>query len=254
MPSIRFLRVAGCATFAFVAAAAPAHVAFAQALPAGRTLLEKHDAAVGGRAAMDKHSSMHVTVTLSIAAANISGTMDEYHSKPNLFFAKQSFAGTDVLTGYDGKTGWSTNPQTGPQVLDSAATAELKSQADFFGDYYNPARIKSAETVEITDFEGQRCYKVKITHTDNTDALVYLDSASGLRAGQTETAKTMGREMQRTLVMGGYKDFGGVKIAMKRIIRIPMAEIVGEITGVEFDKVEASTFALPADVKVLVKP
>ena len=217
MPSIRFLCVADfrlCAAIALIAAGAPAGDALAQSLPAGKTLLEKHDAAVGGRAAMDKHSSTHVTVTLTIAAANISGTMDEYHSKPNLFFARQSFAGTDILTGFDGKTAWATNPQTGPQVLDSAATAELKSQADFFGDYYNPARIKSAETVEITDFEGQRCYKVKITHTDNTDAVIYLDSASGLRVGQTENAKMMGQEMQRTLVMSGYKDFGGVKIAM----------------------------------------
>jgi hypothetical protein len=253
MTVIRNFRVATFATTALIAAIASSQ-AQAQTLPSAKSLLERHDAAVGGRAAMDKHSSMHVTVTLSIAAANISGTMEEYHSKPNLFFAKQTFAGAEILSGFDGKTAWSTNPQTGPQVLDSAATVDLKNQADFFGDFYDPNKVKSAETVEITDFEGMRCYKVKIVHKDNTEAMVYLDSASGFRVGQTESAKMMGQEMQRTLVMGDYKDFGGVKIPVKRTIKLPMAEIVGEITAVEFDKVDASTFTLPADVKALVKP
>jgi hypothetical protein len=253
MPSTTSLRVAFCATTAFIATVAASQVQ-AQTLPTAKSLLEKHDAAVGGRAAMDKHSSMHVTVTLSIAAANISGTMEEYHSKPNLFFAKQTFAGAEILSGFDGKTAWSTNPQTGPQVLDSAATVDLKNQADFFGDFYDPSKIKSAETVEITDFEGTRCYKLKIVHKDNSEAMVYLDSASGLRVGQTENAKMMGQEMQRTLVMGGYKEFGGVKIPVKRTIKLPMAEIVGEITAVEFDTVAPSTFVLPAEVKALVKP
>lgn len=253
MPSIRNFRVAAFATIALIAAVS-ARDAQAQALPSAKSLLEKHDAAVGGRAAMDKHSSMHVTVTLTIAAANISGTMEEYHSKPNLFFARQSFAGAEILSGFDGKTAWSTNPQTGPQVLDSAATVDLKQQADFFGDFYDPTKIKSAETLEVTDFEGMRCYKVKIVHKDNSEAMVYLDSASGYRVGQTENAKMMGQEMARTLVMSDYKDFGGVRIPVKRVIKLPMAEIVGEITAVEFDKVEPGTFALPDAVKALVKP
>jgi hypothetical protein len=254
MRSIRSFRVAACATFAVIALAAPRMGAHAQALPTAKSLLEKHDAAVGGRAAMDKHTSMHETVALMIAAANLSGTMETYHSKPNLYLSKQSFAGGEVISGFDGKTAWAIAPGQGAQVLDSATTSELKGQADFFGDYYEPARIKSAETVEITDFEGQRCYKVKIVHKDDSESMIYLDSASGLRAGQTETAKMMGQEMQRTLVMTAYKDFGGVKMPTKRVMKLPVGEVVMDITAVEFDKVDASTFALPDAVKALVKP
>ncbi len=186
-------------------------------------LSEKHDAAVGGRAAMDKHaSSVHETVALTIAAANLSGTMETFHSKPNLYYSRQSFAGGEVQSGFDGKTAWAIAPGTPPTLMDSAQTADLRGQADFFGDYYDPTRVKSAETVDISDFEGQRCYKVKIVHKDNSESLIYLDSASGLRAGQVETAKMMGQVMQRTLVMSGYKDFGGVKMPTKRIMRLPV--------------------------------
>ena len=112
MHSIRPVRVAACATaaivFALSAASAPA-----QTLPTAKSLLEKHDAAVGGRAAMDKHNSMHETVTLSIAAANVSGTMETWHSKPDLYLSKQTFAGGEVTSGFNGKTAWAIAPGQG---------------------------------------------------------------------------------------------------------------------------------------------
>lgn len=254
MRSIRVLRAAASATIAFAIFAGSARVARAQALPSAKSLLEKHDAAVGGRAAMDKHTSMHQTVALSIAAMNVTGTMETFHAKPDLFLLKQNVAGGEVTTGFDGKTGWVLAPGQPPQVLDSATTVQLKEQADFFGDYYDPSRLKSAETLEITDFEGQRCYKVKIVHKDDSEATIYLDSATGLRAGQTQTAKMMGQEMLSTMTMKDYKDFGGIKMPTKRVQKLPMAEVNMEITGVEFDKVDPSTFALPDAIKALVKP
>lgn len=254
MRSIRTSDAARCATIAFLALAVPAHRSQAQSLPSGTSLLEKHDAAVGGRAALGKHNSMHQTVSLQIAAANLTGTMETFHTKPNLYFMKQSFAGGQVLTGFDGTTAWAIAPGQGAQILDSVTTAELKSQADFFGDYYDPARIKSAETVEVTDFDGKRCYKVRIVHKDDSEAMVYLDSATGLRAGQTASAKVMGQEIQTTVTMSDYKDFGGVKMSTHRVQRLPMGEIVMDITGVDFDNVDPSTYALPDAVKALVKP
>jgi hypothetical protein len=254
MHSIRPVRVAARAMLAIVAFSVSAGAASAQALPTAKSLLEKHDAAVGGRAAMDKHSSRHETVSLSIPAANISGTMETWNSKPNLYLSKQSFAGGEVATGFNGTTAWLVAPGQGASVLDTAAAAEMKAQSDFFGDYYDPSRVKSAETVGITDFQGQRCYQVKIVHKDNTESMIFLDSATGLRAGQTEVAKMNGQEMQRTVVMTDYKDFGGVKIPTKRVMKLPMAEVVMEVTAVDFDKVDATTYALPPSVKALVKP
>jgi hypothetical protein len=241
-----------CAAYAAIAImilAAPAQSAGAQTLPSAKSLMEKHDAAVGGRAAMDKHTSIHETVSLSIAAANMNGVVDVYQSKPNLYFSKTSFAQGEFLTGYDGTTAWGVAPQ-GAQVLDAVAAEPIKRQADFFADYYNPGAIKSAETVEITDFEGQRCYKVKIVHTDDTEATIYFDSATGLRAGQSAIMQGV----PSTQLMSDYKTFGGVMMPTKRVTKIQGAEVVMQVTAVEFDKVEPTVYALPPAVKALVKP
>ena len=243
------------AVFGVVAVSAAASSALAQALPSARSLMEKHDAAVGGRAAMDKHTSMHLTVSISIAAANLTGSAETFQSKPNLYFSKQSIAGGESTAGFDGKTAWAVDPRAGgAQILDSAQTDGMKGQADFFGDYYDPAKIKSAETLELTDFEGKRCYKVKVVHQNGTEAMIYFDSVTGLRAGQSEVSKMMGQDIQRTMVMTDYKDFGGVKMPTKRVQKLPMAEIVIDVTSVEFDKVDKSVFVLPDAVKALVKP
>ena len=254
MLSIRPLRTAARATIALIALAAPMQGASAQALPSASVLLAKHDAAVGGRAAMAKHTSMHETVTASVGAGNVIGTVDVYHAKPNLYLQKTTLPNGELLSGFDGKTAWSIVPGQGPQLADSAATVTVKEQADFFGDYYDPARVKSAETVEITDFEGQRCYKVKIIHKDNSETTMYLDSATGLRAGQVQTTPMNGQPMEVTLTMSDYKDYGGVKLPTKRVQKLPMGEITLQIQSVEFDNVDPSTFALPDAVKALIKP
>jgi outer membrane lipoprotein-sorting protein len=253
MVSLRTHRAAARVTTALIALAVLPYGARAQALPSAASLLQKHDAAVGGRAAMDKHTSMHESATASIPVANMNGTIETFHAKPNLFVQKTVLPQGEIVSGFDGKVAWATAPQ-GAQILDSTATAALKDQANFFGEYYDPSRIKSAETVELTDFEGQRCYKVKIVHKDDTEALIYLDSATGLRAGQTMTQKMNGQEVPITLVMSDYKEFGGVKLPMKRVQKLPGADVVMQVQTVEFDKVDPSAFALPDAVKALVKP
>jgi hypothetical protein len=253
MVFIRPLRTAARATIALIALAAPLQGARAQALPSASALLAKHDAAVGGRAAMDKHTSMHETVAATVGGMNIAGTIEIFRAKPDLYVQKTSFPGGEAVSGFDGKTAWAVVPQ-GPQLLDSTEAATVKEQANFFGDYYDPSLVKSAETVEITDFEGQRCYKVKIIHKDATESSVYLDSASGLRVGQMKTAPMNGQQMQITLTMSDYKDYGGVKLPTKLVQKLPMGEISMQIQSVEFDKVDPSAFALPDAVKALVKP
>ena len=66
-----------CHTLSALAlAAALPMVASSQALPDGKALLAKHVAAIGGREAMDKHRSLHMTGTFSLAAMGIEGPVN----------------------------------------------------------------------------------------------------------------------------------------------------------------------------------
>lgn len=247
------LRITRAAAFALVAAV-PLVSAGAQALPDAKSLLAKHEAAIGGRAAMDKHTSMRQTGTISIAVMNVTGALEVFRGKPALLVQKQSLGPLgDITQGFDGKTAWVTSAQ-GNLVLDGEAAAELQNQADFFIDYFDPAQAKSAETLELVDFEGRKCYKVKVVRLNNSETFNFFDVETGLRVGQMLKMQMAGQNLDAKVVISDYKEFGGVKVPMKIVRKLAMADLVFEVTNVEFDKVDAATFAVPDVIKSQIKP
>lgn len=87
-----------------LAAALLPAAAAAQALPTAKTLMDKHNAALGGRAMLDKYTSMQMTAKLTIAAMGMEATLETYRAKPNLYLQKTIIAQIgEVLQGYDGK-------------------------------------------------------------------------------------------------------------------------------------------------------
>jgi hypothetical protein len=243
------------AALATLAILATSRSGLAQALPSAKELMDRHDAAIGGRAALEKHTSIHQSGSLSIAAAGIEATLDLYRARPSLFLQKIVIGPMgEVLQGYDGKIAWA---MQGGQatILDSAMTAQAKYNSDFFGNIHDMARYKSAETVELADFDGRKCYKVKIVRVAGGEGFEFFDSSTGLGAGTIASIDSpMGGKIEQTSVFGDYKDFGGVKIPTRITQKGAMGEVVITITTMEFDNVDAATFVLPDAVKALVKP
>jgi hypothetical protein len=244
---------------AALALAAFGALASAQApdkLPSARELMEKHDAAIGGRAALDKHTSMHQVGTLAIAAMSVDAPMDVYKAKPGKFLQKIVVQGTvEVSTGFDGKTAWAIQPGQGPIILDGAMADQVKYNADFFASFHDMSRYKSAETVGLVDFEGRKCYKVKIERAQGGEGVEYFDAATGLQAGSQSTIDggPMGK-IDQTTVFSDYQDFGGLKGPTKIVQRGGPYEVAINIKSVEFDTVPATMFDLPDAVKAIVKP
>ncbi|MFI5312491.1 MAG: hypothetical protein ACHQQ3_14735 [Gemmatimonadales bacterium] len=251
IPRTAATTLAALATFALAAAPAPAR---AQVLPSAKSLMDKHDAAVGGRTALDKHTSIHQAGTLSMAAAGLDATIDIYRLKPTMFLQKLVIGTVgEVLQGFDGKTAWA---MQGPQamVLDSAQAQQFRYNSDFFGNLHDPSRYKSAETVEQVEFDGRQCYKVKLVRLSGAEGFEFFDVATGLGAGMIASNETPMGKVEQTSVFGDYKDFGGVKFPTKILQKGAMGEITITLKTTEFDAVDPSTFALPDAVKALVKP
>ncbi|MBI2406862.1 MAG: hypothetical protein HYV19_00985 [Gemmatimonadetes bacterium] len=239
-----------------VASLVPALVS-AQALPDGKELLAKHVAAMGGREAMEKHSSLHITGTFSMAAMGIEGPVHTYRAKPALFLQQITLGSFGEMTqGFDGTTAWSINPMAGASVLTGDQAAQIKQGADFLSDFPDPSKYTSIETVSAEDFEGRKCYKVKLVRSDGTgEAMQYFDVETGLAAGMWRTMDNpqMGK-IEITVVMSDYKDQGGVKMPSKITQRTPQGDVVLTFTSYEWDKVEPKLFELPDAVKSMVKP
>src|SRR3990170_1186830 len=220
-----------------VALFAASRLALAQPLPSAKELMDKHDAAIGGRAALDKHTSVHQTGAVSIPAMGVEATMDVYRAKPALFLQKLVIGPMgEILQGFDGKTAWAV--QAGqPVVLEGAQAGMTKYNSDFFGNFHDMKR-----------------YKVRIVRNIGGEGFEFFDAATGLGAGIIVSSESPMGKVETTSVFAEYKDFDGLKFPTKITQKTPMFESTITIKTMEFDKVAPETFALPDAVKALVKP
>ena len=259
MRSTRHSAVAVASAALFALTVATSHVAAqaaTPALPTAKSLMDKHDAAIGGRAALAKYSSVKQTGAMNIPAAGLDASIEIFKEKSGMFLQKIVIGPIgEIAQGFDGKTAWGMQPQVGAMVLEGEQAREMKAQGEFFGNFHDMANYKSAETVELVDFEGRKCYKVKLARVAGGEGFEFFDAATGLTAGAIREVDVPGQgKISQTSVFSDYKEFGGVKIPTKIAQRGGQFDVTVNITAVEYDKVDPATFALPDAVKSLVKP
>ena len=244
-----------CTLSALALAAALPIVASAQALPDGKALVAKHVAAIGGRDAMDKHSSLHITGTFTMAAMGIEGPVHVYRAKPNKFLQQITIGSFgESAQGFDGTTAWANQPGAGYMVLSGEMAEQTKSQADFLADFPELSKYTTIETVALEDFEGRKCYKVKLVKAVGGETIQYFDAETGLVAGSIRSTETQMGKIDITSVLADYKEQGGVKMPSKVIQKTPQGDVTLVFTAYEWDKVDAAVFNLPDGVKAMVKP
>ena len=252
-----FLRVATMAALLFAPfyAQAPAKPEPAAGLPDAREIINRHIKAVGGREAILKHKSLHAKGTLSIPASSITGPIELFGAaNPDRMVVKTSVPGIgDIIEGFDGSHAWSLSPLTGPMLKIGKELTQTKLDADFYSELRDPKKYPNVKTLEKTTFDGRPCYKVAVTRIDGSEDVDYYDVATGLKAGSVNTRESPMGTLTMTSTEGDYKKFGGLLHATKVTQKVMGVEQVITLVSLEYDKVDASAFAPPAEIKALIK-
>lgn len=236
-------------TLAAGALAAPA-LAAAQgsSLPAAREVIAKYVTALGGEAAIRKHTSTYTKASLQAGPMG-SVDMEMFAAAPNKSVVKITLPGMGELNqGFDGTVGWQVGPQ-GAKLLDGKELEQRKAQADYYARLFKPADYSSMETVAVADFEGTKAYKVRMIRTVGDTVFAYFDPTSALMIGTTTNAVTDAGVVPVTVVYANYKEFGGVKSPTTITQRIGPQELVTTVTSIEYDRVDPAVFAVPPSVK-----
>jgi len=104
----------------------------AAGLPTADQIVEKYVQAIGGKAAIEKQTSRVSKGTFDLPAFGASGTAEIYEKAPNKNASIINIAGFGVVQeGYDGKTAWSQDPQSGLREKAGAELASAKLDAEF---------------------------------------------------------------------------------------------------------------------------
>lgn len=222
-------------------------------LPTAEAILQKYRDAIGGEAAIRKHTSRRFKGTFAIPAQGMKGDLTVTAMAPNLMTVVVTLPGLGELRrGFDGKVAWSVDPAIGPRLLEGREANEFKHSADFYDDLHEASKFKSITVVGKGPFEGQECYEVKLVRDSGFEYTEYFSVATGLIVGGKLKASSQMGEVPVTTVSGEYKAFDGVLVPTVTKQKMMGLEQVVTIASVSFDPVDPSEFALPPAIQSLV--
>ncbi len=183
----------------------------------------------------------------------MNGTLEVYAKAPNKSLTVVQIEGFGTIKeGFDGKTAWSVDPASGPQVFDGAGLEVRRIDADFYGPLSYQKNFKSIRVVDRSSFEDELCYRVEIVNKAEYTRTVYFSVETGLIHGVEFTFPTPMGDIPGTGVTGEYKDFGGIPTPIKTTITVMGADRVITVQKVEYDTVEDTVFDLPQEIRNLV--
>jgi hypothetical protein len=244
----------GWVTWAADEKPAAAPEAAAKDLPTARAVIDRYIQAAGGKEAFQKHSSILLKGKTQVAGQELGGPLTLATAKPNKMMLAVEIGGITMRTGFDGKVGWQVNPLTGPSLMEGKELEDAQRQADFFAILHEDSGFKSMENLGKVDFEGEPCYKLKLTHPDGAVVTEYYSVETGLQRGFTGTQETSLGSITATSVNNEHKKFGELTLPSKvtqKMAGTGLAQTM-VVDSVEFDNVPDSIFEPPAEIKALL--
>ena len=204
-----------CATIAFVALAVPVRGAHAQALPVGefaaREARRRRRRPRGDRTST---TSMHQTVSLQIAAANLTGTMETFHSKPNLYSPEAELRrrpGAHRIRRQDG-VGHRAGAGRADPRLGHDRGAQERRRISSATTTIPPASSRPRPSRSLISTASAATRSASSTRTTARPWSTSIPPPACARARPRDAQRCMGRKCRRTITMSDYKDFGGIKM------------------------------------------
>jgi zinc protease len=225
------------------------------ALPPAQTIIDRHIAAIGGKAALKGHNSVSVTGTMTVPSNGMTATLQVFAARPNKLLTKTTLEGVgEIAEGFDGKVAWSINPMTGPMLSTGDELAQKALDADFEGALGIATRYQSIKTIEKTTFEGHPVYKVALTRKiGGADDIEFYDVETGLKAGAIIERKNPMGTVSVTSSLSDYKKFGDLLHPTVMKQTASGVQFIMTFTSIVYDTVDPTVFELPAQIKALVK-
>ncbi len=179
-------------------------------IPTVDEVLDKYAQALGGKAAIEKMSTLVIKGTVDVPSTGETGTMELYKKAPNKEIQMISTPSNGpTQRGFDGTAGWNWDPDSGPSDMGPADLIAMKLESDFYRDIrlkelYPKISVKGKEKVG-----NREAYVMEAPRQDGSVEKMYFDTQSGLLV-QSETPMEVPDE-GKTVVNAQYEDYRDVE-------------------------------------------
>ncbi len=196
---------------------------------------------------------MHSTGAMRMPAAGLEGKMDIKAMSPNLMYMNMEIPGVGAIKGgFDGTTGWATNPMAGPTIIEGSALEDFRRQADMHRDLRLAMEPGKSEVIGLATFGPKTVWSVQVREGNGREYINLYEKDGGLLCGSIMKVATQMGELPVTSVIGQYKDFGDVKVSTNITAWSPVGAQEITTDTCTWNTMTAKDFAAPPEIAALV--
>ncbi len=218
-----------------------------QPLPSVEQVADNYLKAIGGKAAVEKLSTMLEKGTATTPQGPLQ--YEVYEKAPNSYILNASFAdGRKMQQATNGATGWRSGGNGGAQDLNGLQLRSLIVHSRFGRSFmplavFTKSRVTGSETID-----GHDCYVVRgQLADDHFSERLYFDKQSGLLLRRVSYQKTLLGQLPTIEDFSDYRDVQGVKVPFQVKSTQPNAVLDYKAEKIEFNvPVDDSKFSRPA--------
>jgi predicted Zn-dependent peptidase len=198
------------------------------------SIADKYINAIGGKANLAKISSYTMNASMSMQGQNIDFKIIKAQGGKEL--TSVTAMGQVVQKQvFDGKQGYSEQmgqkaPMKPEQIAEKQKNTELFEELGF-------AKSSDYKVTGIEKIGGEDSYAVK-----GNNVTYYYSVATGLKTGETRTAKAQGQEVTIPTTFSDYKDVNGVKMPYTILINQMGMDMVMNVKSYEVNQAKDSDF------------
>lgn len=219
----------------------------AQADVTAEQVLDKAIEASGGKATISKIKTAVLKATMEAPMQGLKGSVVTYVKAPNKIRVETDIEGLGkTIQGFDGKVAWSSDPIQGLRKLEGAEKAAMARNSSIVStdwkQFYSKALYIGKEK-----FGDKDVHVVELTPKEGKPMRQYFDAETFLLLKQTGVQAGAMGEMPFEAYFSDYKEFEGLKLATKQVVKVGPIEI--QITMKEIKQgvpVDDKLFAMPA--------
>lgn len=235
------------------AADKPAAEPAAAKLPAARSLIDAHVAAIGGREAALANNEGSIKSTMEIVEASMKGDLVMYSRGDDRLLNVTLPAMGETRIGRIGGVVWSMDAMSGPRVLEGKERQQLVEQFDPLYAMRDASLIETATTTALADSEGRACYRVEIKWKSGSNSADCFSTENGLLLSSESTASTPMGELKQVSHLSEYTAYGKSKAPKVTKVKVAGITQIVRIESYEESAPDAKLFVLPAAIEALVK-
>lgn len=225
----------------------------AQELPTAQEIIDRYVEAIGGRDAAVAAVTTRSSGSFSIPGMGVTGDLEAVNTPDGATAMRVTIPGMgDMLSGYTGEVGWSTDPMTGPRLLDGGELDAMREQAHPLYGVRDASLFESYETTGENSYDGEECWEVHFVWTSGRETTECYSKESGLIIAQTTAQESPMGTVEVLSRLSDYERFGDLLVATTVRQSMMGQEQVLEISEVEFGEVDRSLLEVPEAIKTLI--